>query len=69
MKFPFRKGIICDCSIPNEPGVIFRSLTHLVTPMPCQHLNQSELEDLFPQKVTSWDIENIFRITLIELTF
>ena len=69
MKFPFRKGIICDFSIPNEPGVIFQSLTHLVTPMLCQQLNQSELENLFPRKVTSWDIGNIFRMTLIELPF
>ena len=69
MKFPFRKGIICDFSIPNEPGVIFQSLTHLVTPMLCQQLNQSELENLFPWKVTSWDIGNIFRMTLIELPF
>ena len=69
MKFPFRKGIICDFLIPNEPGVIFQSLTHLVTPMLCQQLNQSELENLFPWKVTSWDIGNIFRMTLIELPF
>ena len=69
MKFPFQKSIICDFSIPNEPGVIFQSLTHLVTPMLCQQLNQSELEDLFPRKVTYWDIENIFKMTFIELPF
>ena len=67
MKFPFWKGIICDFLIPNEPGVIFQSLTHLVTPMLYQQLNQFELENLFPRKVTSWNIRNIFRMTLIEL--
>ena len=69
MKFPFQKGIVCNFSIPNESGVIFQILTHLVTPMLCQQLNQSKLENLFSWKVTSWDIGNIFRMTLIELTF
>ena len=69
MKFPFRKGIICDFLTPNESGVVFQILTHLVTPMLCQQLNMSELENLFPWKVTPWDIENIFRMTLIELPF
>ena len=69
MKFPFWKGIICDFSIPNEPGVIFQNLTHLVTPMLCQQLNHSELENLSPRKVTPWDIENIFIMTLIESPF
>ena len=50
MKFPFRKGIICDFLTLNESAVIFQILTHLVTPMLCQQLNQSKLENFIPSE-------------------
>ena len=56
MKFPFQKGIICDFLTSNESEVIFQILTHLVALMLCQQLDQSELENLSPRKVTPWDI-------------